>query len=84
MLVWGTGLSLYAMLGIVVTYLPRLEGREVVRTDDLNSYTMLLVVLAYLLESLQVHILGRFTVGVGEHALGACVSPYERLGVPLE
>jgi hypothetical protein len=64
MLIWSTGLSLYAVLGIVVTYLPRLEGREVIRADDLDTYTVLLVVLAYFLESLQVYILGRFTVGV--------------------
>ena len=43
-LVRGTRLALYAVLGVVVTYLPRLERCEVVGPDDLNSYAFGLVV----------------------------------------
>ena len=52
MLVRGTRLSLYAVLGIVVAYLPRLDGCEVVGPDDLDSDTFGLVVESYLLQSL--------------------------------
>ena len=74
MLVWGTRLSLDAMLGIVVVYLPGPEVREeVVRPNDLDSNSVLLVVLVYLLESLQVDILGCSAIGVGEHAFIWCM-----------
>jgi len=39
MMVRSTRLSLYAVLGVVVAYLPRLEGRVVVGPDDLDSDT---------------------------------------------
>ena len=40
------------MLGIVLTYLPRLERREVVGTDGSDADPPLPVVLMHLLESL--------------------------------
>ena len=53
MLVRSTRLSLYAVLGVVVAYLPRLEGCEVVGPDNLDSYTTFgLIVQSYLIQSL--------------------------------
>lgn len=52
---------------VIVARLPRLERGEIIRADNLDPDTVLLVVLTDLLESLQIHVLVCFAVSVGEH-----------------
>ena len=74
MLVGCAGLSLDTVPSVVRAYLPRLECSEVVGSNDFDLDSVSLEVQTV---DLEVHIFGCFFVRVGEHTLGACISPYE-------
>ena len=68
-------MSLNTILGVVCTYLPRLEYSEIVGSNDLGLDSVSIVVEMDDLESFELqHILGYFFVRVEEHTLGACIS----------
>ena len=68
-------MSLNSVLGVVCTYLPRLECCEIVGSNDLDLDSVSIVVEMVDLESFELqHILGYFFVRVEKHTLGACIS----------
>ena len=76
-LVGCAGLCLDAVLGVVRVCLSRLDRCKVVGPDNLDLDAVLLVVQADDLQAFQVYIFGCFLVHVGEHTLGACISPFK-------